>query len=187
MKQIKTNNVYEEIINKSRFITLYYQVYSEDEVKEILASTKVNYPNARHYCYAYIIDNIKRCSDDGEPAKTAGMPILNVLENQELNYVLCIIVRYFGGILLGAGGLTRAYASGAANGIPEVVEVEQGHLFELKFNYDAVRQIDYLLRDFEIVDKVFMDEITYTVKAVELPKVDAKIKIIDDCYIEKRN
>ena len=79
-----------------------------------MKSIKNKYKDATLHCYAYIIDNIKRFSDDNEPGGTAGMPILNVLENNDLNHILCIVVRYFGGIKLGANGLVRAY-SGSCN------------------------------------------------------------------------
>ena len=98
----------EIIIQKSRFITLLYSIQSKDEVLALLQSSKNEYRNATHYCYAYIIDNIAYCSDDGEPSKTAGMPMLNVLQGNHLDHILAITIRYFGGIKLGAGGLVRA-------------------------------------------------------------------------------
>ncbi len=105
----KVDNVM--VIEKSRFITLLYPVHTRNEVLEILEEVKQEYANATHYCYAYIIDGDVRASDDGEPSKTAGAPILNVLVQQDLNHILCVVIRYFGGIKLGAGGLVRAYSN----------------------------------------------------------------------------
>ena len=113
MKTISSNIENEIVINKSRFICKIYKVYNEEEVLDKLKDIKKEYKDATHYCYSYIIDNTKRFNDDGEPGGTAGMPILNVLENSNLNYILAVVIRYFGGIKLGAGGLLRAYSSAA--------------------------------------------------------------------------
>ena len=111
MKSIKFNIENEFIIKKSKFITKLYFVTSEIEIKNILDENKTEYKDATHICYAYILNNVERFNDDSEPSGTAGMPILNVLKNNNLNNVLCIVIRYFGGIKLGAGGLIRAYCS----------------------------------------------------------------------------
>lgn len=108
-------NTYEEIIKKSRFISYYYEVNNIDEVNKILNDLKVEHKKARHLPYAYKIDQVIKKSDDKEPGGTAGLPIYSVIERNNLNNVLIVIVRYFGGIKLGAGGLLRAYSSGANN------------------------------------------------------------------------
>ena len=95
MKTISKNIENEIIINKSRFICKLVKVYSEEDVINALNSAKEEYKDATHYCYSYIIDNTERFNDEGEPGVTAGMPILNVLKQNELNYVLCIVIRYF--------------------------------------------------------------------------------------------
>lgn len=110
----------ERVIEKSRFITYCQHVESEDEAKAFLAGLHTQHPLATHICYAYICDkvgNFVRFSDDGEPQGTAGMPILNVVKAKKLFETCVAVVRYFGGIKLGAGGLTRAYASCAAEGL----------------------------------------------------------------------
>ena len=119
MNKIITNKTTELVINKSRFITCLFKVNSENEVSDYLNQIKNEYKNATHYCYAYIIDDIKRYNDDNEP--TAGIPILNTLESNNLNYVLCIIVRYFGGIKLGVGGLARAYGNSCLTAIKDKI------------------------------------------------------------------
>ena len=117
MFTIKDNVVNEIIINKSKFITYVYKVNNIDEINEILNNLKVKYKDATHYCYAYSIGNIKRFNDDGEPSHTAGMPILNVIESKNLNNILIVVIRYFGGVKLGAGGLVRAYTNSASEAI----------------------------------------------------------------------
>ena len=108
MKLIST---YEEVVKKSRFISYMYEVDSVDEVKDILEQLKKEHKKARHIPFAYKIDNIVKKSDDKEPNGTAGSPIYNIIEKKELNHVLICVIRYFGGIKLGAGGLTRAYGN----------------------------------------------------------------------------
>ncbi len=133
MKTIKenTNNTY--IINKSKFITFLFKISSIDEANKYLDDLKEEYKDATHVCYGYIIDNVERFSDDNEPSGTAGMPILNVLKKNELTNVLCVVVRYFGGIKLGAGGLTRAYTKSVTEclDITEMTELRSGYLLEI--------------------------------------------------------
>ena len=103
---------------RSRFITHLYKVGTEAEARARIEEMKKKYYDARHNCWAYILHSgQKRYSDDGEPQGTAGQPILNVLEREGVQDVLCVVTRYFGGILLGAGGLTRAYTKGASDAL----------------------------------------------------------------------
>ena len=100
-------------VKKSKFIAYNYEVNTEEEVKEILSSLKKEHKKARHMPYAYKIDNIIRKTDDKEPSNTAGTPIYNLIIKKELNKTLIVVVRYFGGTLLGAGLLTRSYSNAA--------------------------------------------------------------------------
>ncbi len=100
-------------IKKSKFIAYYYEVDSTKEVKKILEDLKKEHKKARHIPYAYKLDQEIKKSDDKEPSGTSGMPILNILEKNNLNHTLIAVVRYFGGIKLGAGGLIRAYGNAA--------------------------------------------------------------------------
>lgn len=165
MKTIDKHTINEIIINKSRFICLLYRINNETDVDEILSKVKKEYKDATHYCYAYIISTIKRFNDDGEPSGTAGMPILNVLENNDLDYILCIVVRYFGGIKLGAGGLVRAYTKAVTTTLnnTNIVTLHKGHKIIIEFNYDKTKLIDNLLKDIKIVDKEFLETIFYTI------------------------
>ena len=123
MKSISSKACTTIEIQKSKFICILFPLSSIEEVKVNLAEIKEEYKGATHYCYAYIYNQIKRFSDDGEPGGTAGMPILKVLENQELNHVLAIVVRYFGGIKLGAGGLVRAYTNSVVESLNQAEKI----------------------------------------------------------------
>lgn len=114
---MKLLNTYTLEVKKSKFICYYYEVNTVEEVKNIIESLKKEHKKARHIPYAYKIDQIIKKSDDKEPSGTSGMPILNIIEKNNLNHVLIAIVRYFGGIKLGAGGLIRAYGNAAKEGI----------------------------------------------------------------------
>lgn len=113
--RIPTGNGASEYVEKrSRFLGLVQPVRSEDEAHEIIAACKKQYHDARHNCWCYLLrDGTERYSDDGEPQGTAGMPILEVLRHENLTDCVCVVTRYFGGILLGTGGLVRAYTQGA--------------------------------------------------------------------------
>jgi len=104
---------------RSRFITNLYKVESEAEARARLGEVRKRHYDARHHCWCCLIRDggVVRCSDDGEPQGTAGQPILNVFQRQEVTNVCCIVTRYFGGVLLGAGGLARAYGRGAKEGL----------------------------------------------------------------------
>ena len=104
-------------IKKSKFIAYYYEVDNVLEVTEILEELKKEHKKARHIPYAYKIDGYIKKSDDKEPSGTSGMPILNIIDKNNLNHVLIAVVRYFGGIKLGAGGLVRAYSNSAKEAI----------------------------------------------------------------------
>ncbi len=110
---MKLLNTYTLEIKKSKFIAYYYEVDTKNEVLEILEELKKEHKKARHIPYAYKIDNEIKKTDDKEPSGTSGMPILNIIEKNNLNHCLIAVVRYFGGIKLGAGGLIRAYSNTA--------------------------------------------------------------------------
>ena len=104
-------------INKSKFLAYKLELNSTEQVKPFIENLKKEHKKARHFCYAYVFNReivSEKCSDDGEPGGTAGYPILNVIKKKNLTNVLVAVVRYFGGIKLGAGGLTRAYTKACA-------------------------------------------------------------------------
>lgn len=163
MYTIKENIKNEIIINKSRFITRVYKVSDKKEVDDILNNIKKEYKDATHYCYAYIIENTKRFNDDGEPSHTAGMPILNVLENKGLNNILAIVIRYFGGIKLGAGGLVRAYTSSVAEALKKttIIQIIKQHKVRIEFSYTDIDNVNYYLKDYDITYKEFDNNVIY--------------------------
>ena len=112
----------EIIIKKSKFIAKLYNINNEDEVKNILDELKKEYKKATHICFAYSINGKEKAFDDGEPNHTAGLPILNVIHLKKMDNVLIVVIRYFGGIKLGAGPLTRAYSKSASEIIKKLDE-----------------------------------------------------------------
>ena len=164
MYTIKENIENTIIINKSKFITYIIKINNEEEALNELKILKEKYKDATHHCYSYITGNTKRFNDDGEPGGTAGMPILNVLENNNLTNILCVVIRYFGGIKLGAGGLVRAYTKSVTEALlnTEIIEIKKGYKITIEFDYEQVKYIDNLLKNNIILNKEFNDKITYT-------------------------
>ncbi len=193
MYTIMDNTTNEIIINNSRFITLLYKVYNINDINKYLEETKKLYKDATHYCYGYIIDNNIKFSDDGEPSSTAGVPIIEVLKKKKTNYILAIVVRYFGGIKLGANGLIRAYSSSVSKALDnsKLVLLEKGYNVDITFNYDESKNIDYLLKDIKINNKEYQEVIKYNIDIPNylidiLKNNNIKYIINKEIYIEKR-
>lgn len=167
MYYLKNNVEYEVIINKSRFITYLIPTKTVDEVNlELLKIKKLHY-NATHHCYAYILDNqnIQKSNDDGEPAGTAGMPILQVLLTNNLDDILCVVVRYFGGIHLGKGGLIRAYSGGPSDALKKASFYEKAlrTLYEIIIDYSTYEKVNYYLtNNATITDTSFAENVKVT-------------------------
>lgn len=163
MYKIKNNVKSEEIINRSKFITHTYYVKDIIECNNIINSIKNEYKDATHNCYAYKINNLKRFNDDKEPNGTAGMPILNVIETNDLNHILIIVTRYFGGVKLGASNLLRTYVSCANNAVKlsGLEEEKQEEKIKIIFDYSNVNNVNYILKDYNITYKEYNDDITY--------------------------
>lgn len=179
------------IIKNSKFITCIYKVYNVDEVNKYLNSVKSIYKDATHYCYAYIIDDNKKFSDDNEPGGTAGSPIMQVLTKNNLNYVLCVVIRYFGGIKLGAGGIVRAYSKSVSECLKDsiLLTLTKGKNITISFDYDKIKRIDNILKDEVIINKCFSDNVIYELNTSDeiLDKLRSEVKVIvnKDVYIEK--
>ena len=189
---IRNNIDDEQIIKNSRFITRLVKITKKDEVEDILNNLKKEYPKATHYCYAYIVNDYKKTSDDGEPGGTAGMPILNVLEKEDMTSVIAIVVRYFGGIKLGAGGLVRAYSSSVRDTLKKADKILliEGVQIKITIPYDRQNELNYILKDSEIVDKTFTDKVTYIINCSK--EMSEKLHqynpiIIKEIYIEKKD
>ena len=165
MQTIKQNTHNEIIIKNSKFICYLYKIKDINEIENYLTNIKNIEKDATHYCYAYILNDFKKSSDDGEPSGTAGFPILKVLENNNLNNILAIVVRYFGGIKLSAGGLVRAYTKSTTNTISNdnIVNLIPGYNITIEFNYNQIKEIDYILKDITINKKEFNNTIIYNI------------------------
>lgn len=160
---------------KSRFITNIFYVESKQSAEEIIKNIKAKYYDARHNCYAYsVLENgisFIKCSDDGEPSGTAGEPILNVIKKNNLQNILIIVTRYFGGILLGAGGLVRAYSNSAINGINsgKIVEKTPGYQLKIKIDYENNEKFKYYCNknNIVIISTNYDEDITYKIELNE--------------------
>jgi uncharacterized YigZ family protein len=153
------------IINKSKFITNLFYVENIYDINKYLDIIKSKYKDATHHCYAYIINNDKKFDDDNEPNGTAGKPILDVLEKNNLNYVLCIITRYFGGIKLGASNLLRAYSNSVSQAIKNTkrLKIIDGYNIKITFEYKDEKYINSVLEDYYIINKEYKESILYEV------------------------
>lgn len=191
MYTIKNNSIYQYEIKKSKFITLLYKVNTLNEIETILDKIRKEYEDATHCCFGYKINNIQKFSDDGEPGGTAGLPIMEVINKKNLDYILCIVVRYFGGIKLGAGGLVRAYSKAVREAIDnnEIIELTEGYLVKIISNYEEQKQLDYLFQK-NIISKEFNENIIYQLK-IEKENIDKldnyNYKIIEEIMIEKES
>ena len=199
---IKKENHEEIIINKSKFIGHIYPINCESKAKDIIEMVKSNYTDATHNCSAYYIKskNIQKFDDDGEPGGTAGMPIIQAIIHKNIDCVVVIITRYFGGIKLGAGGLVRAYSKITSKVIDSAIHVKMipGYICELFIDYQYQGKIEYFLRSrkIEIEENNFSSNVRYLIKTsmnfelllekiVELTNGSGKCKVIDDTYIKE--
>jgi uncharacterized YigZ family protein len=194
VKNVKTvkneiKNIYE--IEKSKFITVIIPLDNKDLVQDKINELKSVWKDATHYCYAYIINDFKKSSDDGEPGGTAGVPMMEVLNQNELYNVLAVTIRYFGGIKLGAGGLVRAYRKSITecltNNKDEIIEITKGYLIRLETTYENQKEIEYIFK--RIKNKSYTDKVIYelelSIEEYEELKNKYKLEIIDNKYIEK--
>ena len=149
-KTVEKMNVWEQVIEKSRFIGVIVPVNSTEDGEQVLKNVRVDYPNATHYVYAWRIQNgkLEKSSDDGEPQGTGGKPVLELLQHKELWNVILVVIRYFGGTLLGTGGLVRAYG-GTARQLVEQTEIKALHPFiklGIRLDYAMYEKVKYQLK-----------------------------------------
>lgn len=189
---------------KSIFISNIKRIYTEDEAKDFIQKIKTKYKDARHNVYAYVIGekmDIQRYSDDGEPQGTAGIPMLEVIKKSAVTDVAIVVTRYFGGILLGTGGLARAYSKGASSAIKEgkIVLRVKGKPLSITVNYDLLGKIQYLcekkmwhLENIEYTDRVnltiyFENEVINAAKNtfIEATSGSCKLSEGEDTYYFK--
>ena len=162
-----TEGIYKE--KGSKFLSFAMPVHSADEVKELIKTFKKDYYDARHVCYAYMLGAERkewRANDDGEPSGTAGRPILGQINSRELTNILVVVVRYFGGILLGTGGLTVAYREAAADALNQAETIERtvDETIEINFEYILMNDVMHVIKDTnaQILQQAFDNQCTMT-------------------------
>lgn len=165
MKSVKNICEYRSIIKKSTFICTLIPCDNIDEANIIINDYQQKYHDATHNCVAYVIGSHQKADDDGEPSGTAGLPMLNVLTRQGLDNIVAIVTRYFGGIKLGAGGLTRAYTNSVADALKEATIVEKNlvKLFDIGIDYSFTKKMDNLLKQYNIdcINKEYLNNVIY--------------------------
>lgn len=176
---------YEE--KKSRFIATVRPVSSEEEVTAFIAEMKKQYWDARHNCSAFIIGHrgeLTRCSDDGEPSGTAGRPMLEVLTGSGIKNIAVVVTRYFGGTLLGTGGLVRAYTQAVKEALSgcTVGSLSEGIWLEIIADYNDAQKIQRVLRNYDLEpdDIVYAADVTITIK-IKLTEIDFIEKELTEC------
>lgn len=181
MRSIKNMVTSELIINKSKFLNYLVPVSSVEDANDTLLQLRKKYPDANHHCFAYVIgknQEIQKYSDDGEPSKTAGMPMIEVLKKQELTNVLTVSIRYFGGIKLGAGGLVRAYTKSVSGAIKEVIFTNIINYTEMNISipFDQIGNVEKHIRDhYLLLQTEYTIVVQYTVKLLT--------KDVDKCIL----
>ena len=155
---------------KSKFICHIYHIESVEEAEKKLEEIRKKYHDARHNCYAYKIEegDISKASDDGEPSGTAGVPMLNILNGNNLSNILVVVTRYFGGILLGTGGLVRAYTGAMQEALSGITEINKDIGIEVKFEvtYSDLEKLKYYLKqnEIKILDMLYLENVDVTVE-----------------------
>lgn len=184
MKTIIDGKTAEVTEKKSRFIANIFHVENVTEADEKIKQINKKYYDAKHNCYAYIVDGIEKCSDDGEPSKTAGAPMLDILKKNQFTNVLVIVTRYFGGILLGTGGLVRAYSEATKRAIEnsDVGEIVSGERYIIEVSYENVNNVLYWCNklNIKICENVYETSIKLTIESTK----EDKEKLINNVEIE---
>lgn len=179
----------EIVEKKSRFIATVKPVESEEEAVAFINEMKKKYWDARHNCSAFVIgehQELTRCSDDGEPAQTAGRPMLDVLLKEGITNVAVVVTRYFGGVLLGTGGLVRAYQKSVQEGLAssQIIEKRNGFLLYISTDYNGIGKLQYLFAQKEI--SILESEYGVGVKMTVLVSLERKEEI-EKAVVEHTN
>lgn len=172
MPRLKEEFMNEFEIEKSRFICYLNRAFNEEEAKAYILRIKKLHPNATHHCSAFLIgehSELQRNNDDGEPSGTAGVPMLESLRMNKMNDIVAVVVRYFGGIKLGAGGLIRVYSKSVSEAIKlaPLTDKVLTYKYSLTFSYDLIGKLDYFLahHDTEILNKEYDERVTYVYRS----------------------
>ena len=194
IKTILANSSSELDVKKSKFIANIIKITDEQDAKEKLNQIRKEYSDARHNCYAYIVyDNetktkIEKSSDDREPSGTAGIPMLTLLQKNNLVNVLIVVTRYFGGILLGTGGLVRAYTDSSKQALEaaKIIELQYGEILEYCIEYDEFEYFKYICEKNNI--EIVKTEYSNNIKAIiKLKKEDKSLFSTYKCRIIVKN
>ncbi len=184
MKSILKPVEHELVIKKSTFIAYVYPVAFSKDIDHILSALRTKYPDASHHCFAYVLGeqgDQQKADDDGEPSQTAGMPILEVLKKQGLTDLLCVVIRYYGGIKLGAGGLVRAYAKSTSEALKKATYATRVKMLTLQINttFPLLGSVESYLRSVcDISDIIYEDTVTFVVevKEADYPMIESRIR-----------
>ena len=186
MKTVYSGGEGEIVEKKSRFIATVRPVESEEEAVAFINEMKKKYWDARHNCSAFVIGDrqeISRCSDDGEPAQTAGRPMLDVLLKEEIHNVCVVVTRYFGGTLLGTGGLVRAYQKATQEGLAASVIIDKklGRKLTIGTDYNGLGKLQYIIakNDFTTLDTVYTDKVEIILMVPEEKQQNFEKEIIE--------
>lgn len=183
MKIVYEGGEGEVVEKKSRFIATVRPVGSEEEAAAFIAEMKKKYWDARHNCSAFVIGDhqeLTRCSDDGEPAQTAGRPMLDVLLREDLHNTAVVVTRYFGGILLGTGGLVRAYQKSVQEGLAHsrIIDKRPGRELRIQTDYNGLGKIQYILARQEI--PVIQTDYTEAVEISAVVPLEAEKRLTEE-------
>ena len=188
---IKENVCSEIIEKKSKFIANLFYIENSEQAEKIIKETKKKYFDARHNCIAYRVMEdekiLEKSSDDGEPSGTAGAPMLNILQKNNLVNVLIVVTRYFGGILLGTGGLVRAYSNSLIKAIENTTKIEKclGQQLEVGLEYSEFENFKYYCKNnsINIIDTQYTENIVCKIELEE----EIKQKLMQDFEIKNIN
>ncbi len=176
----------------SKFLAFAYPVMNEDDIRDILEKLKKEYHDARHHCYAWRLvsgEDHSRVSDDGEPANSAGNPILNQIDKRKLSNVLVIVVRYFGGTLLGVPGLINAYRTAASQALDEakIIREYATETFIVKFRYSEMNSVMKIIKEYDLENSDHRFDMNCSLKIKVrkklIPEVSGKFLKLKECSI----
>ncbi len=188
MKVVYRGGEAEIVEKKSRFLATVKPVNSETEALEFVSEMKKRHQDATHNCSAFVLGehfDLQRCSDDGEPTGTAGRPMLEVLLGEDVHDTAVVVTRYFGGTLLGTGGLVRAYSKSVQEGLnaSTIVEKEDGVVLTIRTDYSGIGRIQYLLssQGYAIVDSEYTDDVKIRALLPRERRAELRAQIMEVC------
>lgn len=190
-KTISENTSAQIVEKKSKFIANIYYVQTQEEIENILKEIRKKYYDAKHNCYAYSILTkdglVNKMSDDGEPSGTAGAPMLNIITKNELTNILVVVTRYFGGILLGTGGLVKAYSEATIKALEKakIVNEEIGYEIEVTISYNEWEKFKYYCEknNINIINVIYDEKIKSRIEVTQIEK-DKINKLIEETTLK---